>query len=268
MTQDTLKNTPAEDVVKDTPAGNLPSGTPSAAHQILFALSLVPTLGCVLMWLLILDHWNTHPSGGPNWFDLYPVFLFFGICAAHIVSVFFSLIGLCYVWFAGTRNGRAFGWLLVVNVVMVATPFLGAIAYNSYERSISLVRAVNSADTRRLEALLATRQRPPHPDEANLAMTAAIEAGNIEMVDMLIRAYREKWPRDTASVNTYENVLIFAAAKKNVDLVRTLLERGVDPNKCRFGFHNEKSLLDYEEREAKSTNDWRIVDLLRSHGAK
>jgi ankyrin repeat protein len=99
-------------------------------------------------------------------------------------------------------------------------------------------------------------------------MMAAVEAGNIEMVDILIRAYREKWPRDTANVNTYENVLIFAAAKKNVDLVRTLLERGVDPNKCRFGFHNEKSLLDYEEREAKSTNDWRIVDLLRSHGAK
>jgi hypothetical protein len=99
-------------------------------------------------------------------------------------------------------------------------------------------------------------------------MTAAVEAGNIEMVDMLVRAYKEKWPRDTANFNTYEQVLIYAAAKKNVELVRTLLDRGVDPNKCRFGFHNEKRLLDYEKTEAKRTNDWRIVDLLRSHGEK
>lgn len=99
-------------------------------------------------------------------------------------------------------------------------------------------------------------------------MMAAIEAGNIEMVDMLVRAYRQKWPRDTAYVNTYEQVLILAAGRNKADVVRTLLERGVDPNKPRFGFHNEKSLLDEAAAEAKRTNDWRIVRLLRSHGAR
>jgi hypothetical protein len=269
MTQDKPRNALTKALVKETPASDFPVGNRSPVYWTLFVLSLAPILACVAMWLLILKVANTPTHGG---FDLGPLigllYLLLGIGVAFAVSGLFSIIGLCYVWFAARRFDRAFGWLLALNVATVAIPILGVIAHDWHEKSISLVRAVESGNAHRLDALLATRQRSPHPDEAHLAMTAAVEAGNVEMVDALVCAYREKWPRDTADVNTYEKVLVLAAAKSKVGLVRTLLERGVDPNQCRFGFHNEKSLLDFEETEARRTNDWRIVHLLRSHGAR
>jgi len=269
MKRDSSKNALLEVLVKKTPASDLPIGTRSTVYWILFVLSLAPILLCVVMWLLlILTLANKPACGGPD-FGRLEMFLclLLGTGVAIVVSGLSSIIGLCYAWHARRRLDRAFGGILAINVAMVAIPVLGVKAHQWYENSISLVRAVESGNAHRLEALLESRRRSPHPDEASLAMTAAVEAGNVEMVDMLVRAYRKKWPADTVNVNTYEQVLLRAVVKKKPDLVRTLLERGVDPNKCRYGFHKEKSLLDWAEAEAKRTNDWRIVHLLRNHGA-
>ncbi|MEN6450785.1 MAG: ankyrin repeat domain-containing protein [Thermoguttaceae bacterium] len=269
MTHDKRKNALAHGLIEAGSAVDLPVARPSVAYWILLVLSLAPIFACVVLWGAVFVRDRTpHCGGGPDLSGLVVVFYLFLIGVAHGVSSLSGIIGLCYVWLARRRFDRTFGWVLAVNVAMVAIPVLAFVGYQWHEKSISLVAAVESRDSRRLESLLATRQRPPHPNEAHLAMMAAVDAGDIEMVVMLVHAYREKWPRDTVNVNTYESALSLAVVKGKVDLVRALLERGADPNKRRYGLHNEKSILDVAEEDAKQTHDSRIVQLLRSHGAK
>ena len=281
-------------------ADHIVAGINPRVYWPLLVASLVPISVCVVLWVIMLV--TTDRDLGR---------LFYVLCLAvptviaSVVGAIIAIIGLSYVSFAEKRFGRAFGSSLALNIAVVAVPVLWVFASHWYEERISLVRAVESGSVRRLEYVLSWRTAPPHPDEAHRSLNAAVRAGKIEMIDLLVGEFWKKWPNALPFDNvTYEYALMLAVAdnnpelarvlltgranpnkpylvhaklplqlaveERNAEIVRLLLDHGADPNQrwSRFSGDNQPSVLETAEIVARRTNNQEIVDLLRSHGAK
>jgi ankyrin repeat protein len=135
--------------------------------------------------------------------------------------------------------------------------------------SDALSAAVGNVDVELVKLLLShdsQRTFKRDPEYGSELLGTAAFRNSVELTKLLLNAGADP----TAGRLGNWQPLQWAVHSHNPEIVRLLLEHGADPNDSRIRYNSDPHptrLLEIAERDAKQLENWKIVELLRSHGA-